>query len=273
MRKILRISRIVLAVLFFSTTLLYFFLGDASPESVEKSARVHIAPMLISESAGLLLAWLLATLLLGRVYCSAVCPIGIFTDAVCRVSSLMRRKRVQGYKRPGIARLHILIVYAVCVTLGFVVVPLIMEPWAMFGNITTLFGAGTMETLWARYGYGAAVGVAAGVVSLILVLLYALLRGRGFCNEICPVGAAMSYLSRIAIFKITIDGDKCVSCMKCQEGCKAAAINVASRYVDNSKCLRCFNCVAACGDDAISLTCDRHRPTTPLINKIKARDI
>jgi polyferredoxin len=270
MKRAFRILRISLAVLFFTATVLFFYLGAASPEIVQRGARANIATLYLSEGAGILLLWCALTLLLGRVYCSAICPVGILSDIFIRINRhLLCRNKPRRYAPLKSRIYHLPVVYFICLICGFSVVSLLLEPWSIFGNITMLFGAGTMAETWAQYGYGTLIGVVAGVISLILLMIYALFRGRDFCNTLCPLGITLGYISNYAMMKISIDGDKCLSCMTCQDNCKAAAIDVAQRHVDNAKCVRCFNCIANCPNSAINLTAEKKRPMSPMMKRCK----
>lgn len=226
--------------------------------------------MVFSETAGITLVWFVITFVWGRIYCSAICPLGTLQDIICRLRKRIPRfKRSYSYKPASRFRLHILLIYIVCLLIGFTAVPLLLEPWNMFGNICTLAGAKNMEFIWVYLGYGATTGIIIGIVSLLLIAGYALVGGRDFCNEICPVGTALSYMAKNSAFSINFDPDKCDGCMKCENECKASCIKVVSRYVDNSRCVRCFNCVAHCPHQAISYSLDRKRPASPLFQRHK----
>ncbi|HPN99970.1 MAG TPA: 4Fe-4S binding protein, partial [Opitutaceae bacterium] len=62
-------------------------------------ASVQLVPAALGAAAGLtlsviaLLAVLALTLALGRVYCSAICPLGIFQDIVSRLARLVGPKK------------------------------------------------------------------------------------------------------------------------------------------------------------------------------------
>ena len=118
-------------------------------------------------------------------------------------------------------------------------------------------------------GVGTAVGVVAGIVSALLILICAVFTGRGFCNTVCPIGTALSIIEPHCIFHIEIDPDRCTGCLKCEEACPANCIKAVSRYVDNTRCVRCFDCLHVCGDDAIRYQPNRNRPATPLMRKAK----
>lgn len=269
--KKLRIARIVLSALFLAATAACFiFDADSIPAAVSNTRRLHMAPLYMAESAGVIGVWLLITLVWGRIYCSTVCPVGALQDLMLhlrrRIPALDKPFRL---RRPPVVRHHVLVVYVICLVTGLTVVPLMLEPWFIAGNMTQLFGAGRMAEIWVRYGFPAAWGVVCGLLSIAVILPWALLRGREFCNSVCPLGTAMGYLSSRAAFQIAIDGDRCISCMRCQDNCRSSGIKVVSRYVDNSRCVRCFECVARCPQGAIRYTQERRRPASPLFGRVR----
>lgn len=60
-------------------------------------------------------------------------------------------------------------------------------------------------------------------VMLVLVVVLAARNGRTYCNTICPVGTMLGFFSRFALFRITIDKEKCNGCTLCARNCKAPA--------------------------------------------------
>jgi ferredoxin len=88
-------------------------------------------------------------------------------------------------------------------------------------------------------------------VALIVFVVMVILRGRLFCNTLCPVGALLSLVSRYSFFRISFVNDKCLQCKACEQTCKSEAISTVNRSVDMSRCVGCFNCVASCKKDAL----------------------
>ena len=78
-------------------------------------------------------------------------------------------------------------------------------------------------------------------------------RGRLFCNTICPVGTLLGEISRISVFKIKFDENKCTRCGKCAGICKSECINIKDYKIDHSRCVVCFNCLDICPESALSL--------------------
>ena len=176
------------------------------------------------------------TLLAGRIYCSVVCPLGIFQDVVLRLRRLFVRKDFA--YRPGhpVLRAVFAAVFVVLALCGCAALAGLIEPYSMYGRFAThLFEplaamcANAAADLAAKWG-----------------------RGRLFCDTVCPVGAVLGLLSAKAPFKIRLDASKCVKCGLCAKACKAECIDVAKGTVDQSRCVRCFNCLRTCKKEAMS---------------------
>lgn len=212
------------------------------------------------------LVWLAVTLLFGRIYCAAVCPVGTFSDIFLRL-----RRRIPRLDKPFSYRprapwaIHVLWIYLLCIVIGVAAVPFIVEPWNMARNAATAARPELAASTWGTIGFGAAWGAAAGLLSLFVVAALSLRRGREYCTRFCPLGTALGYAQKFSMMHIEIDPDKCISCGRCEENCRAQCIRVKDRHVDETRCVRCFDCVADCPTGAIRYQPGRNRPATPVM--------
>lgn len=264
--------RTVLAVLFFAASVMYLFLGLQRHPLAVATARMQIIPSALAVTMGVILVWLALTFVFGRIYCSTICPVGTLQDATftlrLKLANRLRPKRIsyKSHKRYTM-RYHILIVYAICLIIGIIGIPYLIEPWNIMKNIAYAICPSAGESAWITLGLGMTTGIIAGFVTLLLLLLSGFLYGRDFCNLICPIGTCLGAIAPYSLWHIEIDPDKCINCMKCEEECRSKCINVVSRYVDNSRCVRCFNCVKVCPNDAIRYQRNRNRPALPLFQR------
>lgn len=262
----LRVIRIFLSVVFFIATVAYFAVGPNVNPMTRVAERVQIIPSAIAMSMGAILFWILASFLFGRIYCSSVCPVGAFQDFVIYLGKKTRRfGRPASFRPPLPVRWHILAIYVVCLVVGVMAVPFWIEPWNITRNVASLGDPSAVDATWIVLGLGVGAGMIAGIVSLILIAVCALLTGRGFCTQICPIGTALGSFQDYTLLHIEIDPDKCTSCMKCEEVCRSRCVRVVGRHVDNSRCVRCFDCLAVCENDAIRFQANRNRRGTPLL--------
>lgn len=272
----LRYIRITIAVIVITFFFYVFssFSGSETSRIVAKIAHFQIIPAIISGMVGITLFFFLLALLFGRVYCSMLCPLGILQDVIDRVANFFRKlfkqkKERQKYRKPhNILRYSILIISVVSCIFGANIFILLLDPYSNFGRIiTNLFkpivlllnnlGAMIMQTMDNFYLYAVQVDILSlssfifSLVVLIVLVAMVVKRQRLWCNTICPVGTLLGFISKISLFKITIDQSKCTHCNKCTMRCKSNCIDGKNSYIDNSRCIECFNCLTDCNTDAM----------------------
>lgn len=269
--KSLKQIRIVITVVMLAECLLWVISSGTFPHARIAFA-IQIVPSLIGSTLAAGIFWILATLVLGRVFCSSCCPIGTIQDFVIRLRTLPRRLRKLPpkpfrYKPARPLRYWVLGIYIVGIVAGIGCLPLLLEPWSFFVNITSTIVSGAQHPSLAYLLVGATLGFVCAAFSLLAVLLYSLLAGRDFCNELCPIGAALGFISAKSAIHIELIPDKCISCLKCEDVCKASCISIERRIVDNTRCVRCFNCTAVCPNDAIRFQIDRNGILSALMQR------
>lgn len=232
--------RIALAALFFvGITLLLIGIGQ---EWWGWMAKLQFLPAFLALNVVVVVALVLLTLLVGRVYCSVICPLGVFQDLVNWVSSLRKnKKRRFSYKKECKAvRYGVLAVFIVALVAGLQVIAALIAPYSAYGRIVTSI----------VHAQGWAVPTIAFITAAAVIYL-AWTGGRTWCNSICPVGTVLGLVSRFAIFRPIIDTEKCKNCKGCEKACKASCLDATNHKVDMSRCVACFSCIDNCKFDAI----------------------
>lgn len=266
MNKTLRSLRIVMSTIFIVASVVVLLYPNRTHPIAQYSEKLQLIPSLLGMTAGVALFWVAVTLIVGRVYCSSVCPLGTLQD----IFIFLRRKlKPNPDFRPARAwlRWEALLLFVVCIAIGFSIVYAVMEPWHIFRNIMSIINPQETHIEALHYTLSVTGGVIAGAVSLILLAIISFFYGREFCNSFCPTGVAMRMLDSFTFYGIEIDPDRCTSCLKCQDLCKSRCIDVKNRMVDNSRCIRCFDCLDVCQDEAINLTSQRPRAASPLMKR------
>lgn len=78
------------------------------------------------------------------------------------------------------------------------------------------------------------------------ILALNLLADRFWCRYLCPLGALLGLLSKIALLRPVI-GSACVSCAKCARVCRLEAVETRPSYeIVPAECTVCLDCLAAC---------------------------
>ena len=261
----LRIIRIVGAASVFVGLNLFFF-GFADGAGL---AQVQFVPACLALNVVVLGVVAGVTLLAGRIYCSIVCPLGIFQDVVLWIRRRFRRTSFLFRAGRPVVRAVAAVLFAALLLCGAASLAGLVEPYSVYGRFAThLFEPlaaacnNYVADLCMRWGRPCMLkseifirgwsALAVAGVSLAALTVVAALRGRLFCNTVCPVGAVLGLLSVKAPVRIRLDAAKCVKCGLCAKACKAECIDVANGKVDQSRCVRCFTCIGTCKKGALS---------------------
>lgn len=268
--KQLHTLRIVLAVMFLAATVAVLWIGVSNPLT-HIAERSQIVLSALSITAGATMVWLLLTFIFGRVYCATVCPVGTLSDLALRARRALmpRRRKLFRYRHRSRISLHIAWVYILCIIIGVVGVPFLIEPWNIMRNVAATVRPEAVSMTWGTIGVSYIVGVACGILVLLLILISSWIWGRRFCTDFCPIGIMMGYVANYSLYHIEIDRDACISCGKCEEICRSQCVKVVSQYVDNTRCVRCLDCIDQCPAKAIHIQINRNRPATPLVMRKK----
>ena len=250
-------------------TFLFIDFAGLLPAGKVPLADIQIVPALMAHSFLIVAVILLFTLLFGRLYCSIICPMGLFQDLTSRVSKLFKKKRKYIFS-PEKRWLRYGSLLAVLGTYfaGWTVLLSLLEPYSAYGRMAThllrpLYMAGNnlMASVFNHFGnytfYHVEVfllGASSLVVALLTFLFIGYLAwrfGRTYCNTLCPVGTVLGFLSRYSMFRFKVHEESCNQCGVCARNCKASCIDSKLETVDNSRCVTCFNCTTVCTKKAI----------------------
>lgn len=260
--------RTCLAVICFAGCLLLFCdrsEGREFAQALAWFASMQLVPAMLAGGfvvAGIILA---TTMLLGRVYCSVICPLGILQDVL---ASLRQKRRYAYRKGHPFLRVFFLGVFLIGFVLGIPVVYGLLEPYSAFGRMAASIGEPVsilahngVEWLVRKTGSFALApqplvfhgwtSLFTAIATLAIIAFLTIRHGRIWCNTVCPVGTVLGLLSRYACIRPRIDVSQCVHCGKCATGCKAGCIDAENGTVDSSRCVACWNCVNTCTQGAL----------------------
>lgn len=262
----LRKIRIAAAALFFAgITLLFVGIGH---QWWGWMAKLQFLPSCMALNFAAIAFVLLLTLVFGRIYCSAICPMGVFQDLVIRVRKLLspkgRKPKRHFVKEPRIVRYGVLALVIVTALTFSQLLLTVLAPYSAYGRmVRSIVGLSRGESLAPALLITAA-------ATLVVICVCAWIWGRGWCNTVCPVGSVLGLVSRFSLFKVSIDQSQCVSCRKCEKGCKSSCIDIDTHTIDHSRCVDCFDCLDSCPKGGIKFrfSLPRKAKTAPVTESV-----
>ncbi len=267
----LRKVRIVLAAVFFVVlTALFLDFTGTLHAWLGWVAKIQFLPAVLALNVGIIVALVLLTVVFGRVYCSVICPMGVFQDIVSWISGRRKGKKYRFFysKAKSWLRYIVLIVLIAAIIAGVGSFVALLEPYSAFGRIVSNLLAPLYQ--WCNNllamiseragGYGfytkevwlkSLPTFIVAAVTLIVIVILAWRGGRTYCNTICPVGSVLGLISKISLFKPVIDTEKCNNCGLCSKKCKASCIDGVAHRIDYSRCVDCMDCLETCKHGAL----------------------
>ncbi len=266
-----RIRLIVALVFFVLITLLFLDFTGTLHGWFGWLVKIQFLPAVLALNVGVILLWVVLTLVFGRVYCSVICPLGVFQDVVSWFSGRRKKKKYRFSYSPAVSwlRYGVLGVFIIAMIAGIGSVVALLAPYSSYGRIVSNLFAPVYQwgnnvlayfaersdsyafyetSVWLK---SLPTFIIATVTFVVLVVL-AWRNGRTYCNTICPVGTVLGFFSRYSLFRPEIDAEKCTNCSLCSRKCKAACINDKDHRIDYSRCVTCMDCIDSCKHGAIS---------------------
>lgn len=264
--------RLTLAILFFAAiTLLFLDFTGTVHAWLGWMAKIQFLPAVLALNVGIVAALVILTLLVGRVYCSVICPLGVMQDVISWINSRRKGKKRRFSYSPAKTwlRYGVLALFVVALIAGIGSVAALLAPYSSYGRIANnlfapIYGWG--NNLLAYFAeradsysfYHTDVWLKSlptfiiAAVTFVAIAVLAWRNGRTYCNTICPVGTVLGFLSKFSLLKVRIDTDKCRSCSLCSRQCKASCIDYKNHTIDYSRCVDCMDCLGSCEFGAIS---------------------
>ena len=261
--------RRILGIIFFALiTLLFLDFTGAIHTWFGWMAKIQFLPAVLALNFGVVIALVLLTLLMGRIYCSVICPLGVLQDIFGWLGKKAKKNRYTYSKPLSILRYVMLGVLVVALVAGFTSIGALIAPYSAFGRIATTFLAPVYQwgnnllASWAESANSYAfysvdiwwkggITFVVALVTLVALFVLAFKNGRTYCNTICPVGTVLGFLSRYSYLKPIIDTTKCNGCGLCARNCKASCIDSKNHAIDYSRCVVCLDCIDKCRQGAI----------------------
>ena len=197
---------------------------------------------------GILVLWLIASITLGRGWCSWVCFYGGWDEGF---SKIKKRRIINTDNLPPAVRYFGFSMLMFVVLAGLVTLGSVYCEWLCPFKLVTEFSAITsIRTYIATIIF---IIVFFGLV----VTLPILTKKRTQCAMFCPFGAFQSFTNKFNVYKIAIDHSKCTKCMACVRACPTLSLikdDIASENPGAGiTCTKCMECIGVCPNGAITL--------------------
>ena len=272
-----KIRTILAAVLFTLITLLFLDFTGTLHHWLSWLSKIQFLPAVMALNVVVVVALIVLTLVFGRIYCSVICPLGIFQDVLAR---FRRKKHKYSYsKEVRWLRYPVLVVFVIAAVAGIGSLFQLLAPYSAYGRIATMifqpiWKAGNNLLAMAAEHYESYAFYTVdtwmrslpvliiAAVTLVVLFVLAWRGGRTYCNTICPVGTILSFFARFSWFKVRFDADKCKSCSLCSKNCKSSCIDFKTHTVDYSRCVVCGNCIDNCKFGALKYSSGQTRTDT-----------
>lgn len=241
----------------------------------------------VPAAALLALVTIAVTLILGRVFCGWVCPLGTINDIAGRLFDGRRRnkksrehwsprQRIKYYLLIGFLLMALfgghwvtifdplVLVYRTTTTALFPAVQ-----WAVEDGATAAFeadpGVGKVRLTKATepvyeffrdrvFSKPTQAFLGSGIIAGVFILIVALngYRRRFWCRYLCPLGALLGVFSRWPLLRRKTEAAACNQCDLCAASCHGAAAASPGENWKPSECLGCLNCTDSCNRGALS---------------------
>ena len=255
-----------------------FLFSDPLVALVHTMASRTLVPLLLVS-----LVFLALAVLMGRVFCSHVCPLGVLFDLSdpWLGSKPGARTNRENYRRLRRVKYSVLLVLLGSAAAGFNLLGL-ADPLVIFTRFAAVIfvpatlaaedlGLDLLRPLagwldWTGLAYEEiylpSFEGAMGMIALgALLLLLSRMQPRFWCRHLCPLGALLAVAGHRAPYRRRV-GQTCNGCDDCTRKCPTGAIHPSGGATDPHECIACQTCVRVCPEDAVRFAF-KGRDSTP----------
>lgn len=100
-------------------------------------AKIQFLPAVLALNIGVVLFLIVLTLLFGRIYCSVICPLGVFQDAVSWFSGKQKKNRFRYSPALKWLRYGVLAVFILALVAGLNAFVVLLAPYSAYGRMVS----------------------------------------------------------------------------------------------------------------------------------------
>lgn len=279
----LKKARLAAAIIFWGIiTLLFLDFTGTLHAWFGWMARIQFLPAVLALNLGVVILLVALTLVFGRVYCSVICPLGVFQDVVSWINGRRGKKsrmRFTWSPAKDWLRYGMLAVFIAALAAGAGSVVALLAPYSTYGRIVSnLFSpvyrwgnnllACFAERIDSYAFYTTEVWVRSvpvfiiAAAAFILIAVLAWRNGRTWCNTVCPDSSRRSFLSITAMLagsaavkaqEMKVDGGLAVIQKKKIPHRSTRIVPAGSGSIRNfeNHCTACQLCVSVCPNQVL----------------------
>lgn len=206
--------------------------------------RLHLADPFTALQVGLLpltvaaLPVVILNLLLGRMFCGWLCPLGFLLEGV---DWLRRKLRLRERRAPRWARWPL----AAALLAGSVLAGQPLFEW--FGPHANLARLLLFGLAWEA------------LIIPAVALADLLVARRLWCSTLCPAGVTYGLIARSGATRVALDRERCHKCGACMNACPQGRFVLANAVsgrgepaADPEACISCGDCIDSCPEKALA---------------------
>jgi ferredoxin-type protein NapH len=192
--------------------------------------------------SSMVVLWLVATIVLGRGFCSWGCFYGGWDDGFSRLKKRRTIKKISELWK----WMPFAVLIMVVLTAALAMMPTYCAWICPFKAVTEFEQVTNVESATKA-------GIFLSLFGGLVVVLPIMTRKRTQCSFLCPLGAINSLSNKITPFTVKIDKNACNECYKCVEVCPLFALTKEDINAGKVSifCSKCGKCVDACSKKAI----------------------
>jgi MauM/NapG family ferredoxin protein len=185
------------------------------------------------------LVLIITTALFGRVFCGWVCPLGTVIDAAhlardCKPKDSLV-ERLLGVR-------FLVLIVLIGAAIAGVNLAGWLDPLVMSSRSLHIWRGARLDWVAATVGWT--------VMAVVIGLVF--FAPRFWCRTLCPLGAALSLLARLAPYHRRIR-ESCIKCDACSAACPMGQSRIKNSHIE---CIGCRRCEATCPEQAIAFRFD-----------------
>ena len=202
-----------------------------------------------------LLVPVVLTLLLGRVFCSWICPVNLLLEGVDKLRGLLRFLELEPRDIHFSRSLKFILLglgLALAALLSVPILGYIYPPAIISRELHDLVFGIFDRAEDGRFGFWTGGLTWMSLILLGIALVELTISRRWWCRYLCPGGALYSLLGWARLVRVRRSPPNCTQCGACTTVCPVALDPM--RDLTGRECDNCGLCVSHCNDDALDLS-------------------